>query len=114
MVAQRFCYIGELGSSGALDWNASPGGNVPASGTLPDLEESSIYFKIMELARKGEYHGAIIDWDAYGLKVNGPELNRIMLECYPAPPDGSVEKKYIDFAASLGPDRYMALVAVAI
>ena len=115
-MAQRWCYVGALGPGGILDWGQPGGGNIPTSGTLPDFEDFRLYNSISELALAGSYHGGIIDFDAYGLKVNGPELRDIITACYMAHPammEQRVTRLYLDYADGLGAENHVALVAVA-
>lgn len=113
-MAMRWCYIGELGPDDRLDWGRGPGGNVPASGLLPDIDEGYLYLKVMHLAMNGEYDGGAIDFDAYGLKVSGAELRQVIQDCYAEKPDmlnNTVIRQYLRFADHLSPNKQVALVA---
>lgn len=115
-MSMRWCYLGDLGPGGELDWGQPGGGNIPTSGSLPDLEDLRLYIAIMLLATEGCYRGAIIDHDAYGLKVNGPDLRRIITECYkdtPAILREPVIAQYLEYADTLELNHFVALVAVA-
>ncbi len=86
------------------------------SGSLPDFEDLGLYIRIKDLAYEGLFQGRMIDFDAHGLKVNGPELRDIIENCYrnnPSVMADSVTRQYLEFANWLGSDRYVALVAVA-
>lgn len=113
----KWCYVGELGPGEKLDWGRSIGGNIPTGGILPDIEDTYIYVKILNLAMDGEYDGDIIDVDAYGLKVSGADLRRIIEDCYRSKPKmlrDPIISKYLKYADRLPPDKFVALVAVAI
>ena len=112
----KWCYVGDLGPGGKLDWGRCAGSNIPSSSMLPKLDELSIYIKIMHLALNGEYCGGVVDFDAYGLKVNGAELRRIIEDCYRAEAtilEGPAISQYLKFADNLPAVKYVAFVAVA-
>ncbi|WP_174279902.1 hypothetical protein [Sphingomonas bacterium] len=116
-MAQKWCYLGALGPQAELDWQLPDGGNIPASGTLPDVHDYELWMAIRWMADSGRFGGKIIDWDAYGVKVNGPEVEQVLREVYAKQPDRLNQEPislYLDYARVLGPDRYVALVAVAI
>ena len=111
----RWSYIGALGKDGALDWGGDYSGNVPASGHyLPDAEDTNLYRWIKRYAEEGAFQGRQIDWGAHAIKVNGPEMLRVLEEAY-----GSLEEvnpktilgKYAAFARKLGTENYIAMVA---
>lgn len=113
----RWCYLGNLGPNEALDWGGPSGGNIPASGyILPDIEDTRLYLKICEHARRGDFEGRQVDWDAHALKVNGPQLAAILLEVFGneegISPDGVIGQHFA-YAEKLGDFRYVALMAVA-
>ena len=112
----KWSYLGKLGPDDKLDWGGTWTGNIPGSGhILPDLHDVSIYITIRDLAHKGEYEGAQVDWGACAIKVNGPELLAVLRECYDrlddAPPK-SLLGRYVSFATSLGTDKYVAFLSV--
>ena len=111
----RWSYVGALGKDGALDWGGDDSGNIPASGHfLPDLEDTKIYLIIRGYAREGAYEGRQVDWGAFAIKVNGPEMLTILEECYGSL-DGVGPKtilgKHAAFARKLGTDNYVALIS---
>lgn len=112
----RWVYAGELGPDGGLDWNGPPGGNIPKAGMVPDLLDSGLYQLVRQLAWAGKYDGRDPDFDASAIKVNGDELRGLLEENFGperlARP-GADLKAYLTLATSLGADRYIALVAVA-
>lgn len=115
-MSMRWSYIGPLGPGGGLDWGQSAGANIPPSGTLPDIEDLSLYQAILKLVREGAYCGKYIDHDAAGLKVNGPELRHIIEDCYRSQPSMLTAppiKHYLEYADNLLPNEFVALVAVA-
>lgn len=79
-MTMRWSCVGRLGPRGALGWGGDWGGNVPASGTLPDIEDTRVYRQIRGLAQEGQYEGRRVDWGAYAIKVNGPELMSVLTE----------------------------------
>jgi hypothetical protein len=87
MMSMRWSYVGPLGSGGELDWARSEGGNIPRSGTLPDIEDLTVYQMISRLVREGRYSGQVVDYDAYGLKVSGSDLRQIIETCYQSQPE---------------------------
>ena len=112
----RWSYLGRLGPDGKLDWEGTWTGNIPPSGyILPDLEDLKIYQVIREHARKGDYEGDQVDWGAYAIKVNGPELLSVLRECYrhleAADPE-SLIGRYASYASSLGPNKHVAFLSV--
>jgi hypothetical protein len=114
-MTMRWSYLGELGPEGRLDWGGSWSGNVPTSGTiLPDNEDTSIYLKIREAAQQGLYDGRQVDWGAFAIKVNGPELLAILTACYgdlnSIAPE-SVPGRYIRYARALGSEKHVAFVS---
>lgn len=115
-MAQRFSYVGDLGPGNALDWGGSPGGNIPVS-RLAEIHDLELYLAIASLARTGSYGGRLPDWDAYVIKVNGPELKSVLLESFAKRPErlsGEPLTQYLALAERLGSDRFVALAAVAI
>lgn len=113
----RWSYLGNLGPGEALDWGGANGGNIPASGhILPDIEDTRVYLKICEHARRGNFEGRQVDWDAHALKVNGTELASILMEVFgnedEIPPDGVISQ-HLAYARKLGGSKYVALLAVA-
>jgi hypothetical protein len=117
LMAMRWCYIGELGPGSKLDWGGPEGGNIPIKGPLPDCEDLRLYQAISFLARDGQFEGAIIDFDAYGLRLNGHQLRRVLENCYKGDPSGlkdPVIKQYLEYGDALGEDHFIALVAVAL
>ena len=111
----RWSYIGALGKDGGLDWGGNDSGNIPASGHyLPDAEDTKLYLTIKGYAQEGAFEGRQIDWGAHAIKVNGPEMLRVLEEAYGST-DGVDPKtllgRYAAFARKLGTEKYMALVA---
>ncbi len=112
----RWSYLANLGPDDKLDWGGSWSGNIPASGhVLPDIEDTGVYLKIRDHARSGNYEGVEVDWGAYAIKVNGPDLLQILSECFAKidtmRPD-SIIGRYVTYAKSLGHDKYIALLSV--
>ena len=109
-------YLGKLGPEGKLDWGGSSTGNIPATGwILPDLDDLKIYLKIREHARNGNYEGKQIDWGAFAIKVNGPELLTVLSECHDNIESVNLESllgRYVSYAKSLGSKNYVAFVSV--
>ena len=112
-MTQRWAYVGDLGLGGALDWGGTHSGNIPTSGRLRDLD-STAFWKIMDLAEKREFEGRQVDWGAWALKVNGPQLRQVLEAIYgadrlkkPWPPVDS----YLALADELGAEQFVALVA---
>ena len=115
-MAMRWSFVGALGAGKKLDWGGPIGGNIPVGGTLPDIDDTVVYQMIANLASRGEYQGKVIDFDAYGVKVNGPELRHIISECFRDSPgnlDRADIQQYLDYADALGIKKYVAFVAVA-
>lgn len=115
-MSMKWSYVGRLGPGDQLDWGRSAGGNIPPTGMLPDIDDLSIYIKIMHLALDGRYGGGIVDFDAYGLKVNGADLRQVIEECYQSEPSmlaGPVITQYLEYADNLPPHEFVAFVAVA-
>ena len=112
----QWAYLGHLGPGGKLDWGGSHSGNIPTSGLiLPDNFDSGVDRKIRELARDGEYNGCRVDWGAYAIKVNGPELLAVLASCYgdlDAVRPASVAGQYVAYARNLGETKYVAFVSV--
>ena len=111
----RYSFVGALGKEGALDWGGDFSGNIPASHCfLPDWWDTKLYLTIRGYAREGGYEGCQVDWGAFAIKVNGPEMLTILEECY-----GSMDEvdpkallgKYADFARKLGTANYVALIS---
>jgi hypothetical protein len=116
-MTMRWSYIGELGPNDRLDWGGDNTCNIPVSGQfLPDWNDNSLYFRIKQFADCGEFEGRQIDWGAWAVKVNGPELQRILSDCYgdldAVKPDVLLGR-YVSFAKELGEDHRVALVACA-
>lgn len=112
----KWSYVGPLGPGGQLDWGRPAGGNIPLSGRLPDIDDLTVYQMISNLVSSGSYEGQIIDFDAYGLKVNGIDLREILEACYQSQPERLREPviaQYLDYADKLPPDQFVAFVAVA-
>ena len=112
---QRFSYVGDLGPDGALDWRGPAGGNIPGR-RLAEVGDLELYLTIARLATADRYEGRTPDWDAYVIKVNGPELNTVLLEAFAKSPQRLTEEpltQYVAFAQTLGSQRYVALAAVA-
>ncbi len=112
-MTQRWAYVGKLGPGEALAWGGDNNGNIPVSGWLKDLH-SEAFWAIMRLADEGHYQGRQVDWGAWALKVNGPELRQVLQRIYgdeklaaPWP----VLASYLALAEELGEARYVAFVA---
>ena len=112
----RWSYVGALGKDGALDWGGNDSGNIPATGHyLPDWEDLKLYRWIKDYAQEGAFEGRQVDWGAWAIKVNGPEMLRVLEEAY-----GSTEEvkpktllgKHAAFAHKLGTENYVAMVAL--
>lgn len=116
-MAMRFSYFGELGPGDRLDWGGAGGSNIPVANHLPESDDLSLYLTISRLAMGGRYEGGIVDHDAYGLKVTGRDIRRIIEECYASTPgglQGPILAQYLAFADSFPPDKLVALIAYAI
>lgn len=105
--------MGALGPNNALDWGGTNSGNIPTGGRLRDLD-SAAFWKIMDLAQNNQFEGRQVDWGAWALKVNGPQLKSVLEAIYgaerlkkPWPPVDA----YLALADELGDDQYVALVA---
>lgn len=112
-MTQRWAYVGKLGPAEALDWGGNNDGNIPVSGWLKDLH-SDAFWAIMRLANEGRYQGRQVDWGAWALKVNGPELKQVLEQIYGAEKLATpwLElKAYVDLADTLGDTNYVAFVA---
>jgi hypothetical protein len=112
-MTQRWAYVGELGPDGALDWGGTHTGSVPNSGRLKDLDGRA-FWTVLRLAEEKQFEGRQTDWGAWAVKVNGPELRRVLEASYgvacmekPWPPVDD----YLALAEELGDARYVALVA---
>ena len=76
--------------------------------------DTKLYLTIRGYAREGGYEGCRVDWGAFAIKVNGPEMLTILEECY-----GNMDEvdpktllgKYADFARKLGTENYVALIS---
>lgn len=107
-----WAYVAELGSGGVLDWGGDDSGNLPRNRLLPDL--NGAFGTIYQLAKDGAYDGLQLDWGAWGLKVNGPQLREVLTAIYG---DGVVSAarppidSYLKLADELGEHRYVAFVA---
>ena len=116
MMPMRWSYLGHLGPDGTLNWGGSYSDNISASGhILPDNNDTKVYLKIREHARAGRFEGAQVDWGAYAIKVNGPELLSILQECYGNPEAAdptSLLGQYVAYAQELGADQYVAFLSV--
>ena len=113
-MTMRWSYLGRLGPGGALDWGGDDSGNIPTSGTLPDIEDTSVYRQIRGLAQEGRYEGRQVDWGAWAIKVNGPELLSVLTDCYGdltyCDPK-TVLGQHIKYAKKLGETKYVALIS---
>ena len=111
----RWSYVGALGKDGALDWGGDDSGNIPASGHyLPDWEDTKLYRWIKVYAQEGTFEGRQIDWEAHAIKVNGPEMLRVLEEAYGGTEGVDRETllgRYAAFAHKLGTENYVAMVA---
>ena len=112
----RWSYLGKLGPEGKLDWGGTWSGNIPATGwILPDIDDLKIYLKIRDHARNGNYEGLRVDWGAFAIKVNGPELLTVMSECHDDIESVDLESllaRYVSYAKSLGSKKYVAFLSV--
>lgn len=112
----RWSYVGALGKDGALDWGGDNSGNIPASGHyLPDWEDTKLYRWIKGYAQEGAFEGRQTDWGAHAIKVNGPEMLRVLEEAYGSTKEVDPKTllgKYAAFAHELGTENYIAMVAV--
>lgn len=114
----RWSYLANLAPAGKFEWDQHGPCNIPASGyILPDMEDTRIYLAIRDHAQKGRYEGAQVDWGAFAIKVNGPELIEVLEESL-----GNTEGhhtdtligQYASYAHSLGANRYVAFLSVEI
>jgi hypothetical protein len=112
----KWAYLGHLGPDGQLDWGGSHSGNIPPSGQiLPDNHDVGVDLKIRQLAREGLYEGRQVDWGAYAIKVNGPQLLEVLELCYghlDHPNDQSIKARYVAFARQLGLEDFVAFLSV--
>jgi len=109
-MTQRWAYVGDLGAGGALDWGGDNSGNIPVGGRLPDLG-SDAFWAILRLADAGKYEGRQVDWGAWAIKVNGPQLREVLGAIYGHDRPSPVVAQYLALADALGATRFMALVA---
>ena len=111
----RWSYVGALGKDGALDWGGNDSGNVPVSGRfLPDWDDTKLYLRIRGYAKEGGCEGRQVDWGAFAIKVNGPQMLTVLEECYgstDAVDPKTLLGKYAAFARKLGTERYVALIS---
>ena len=112
----RWSYVGSLGKDGALDWGGNDSGNIPVSGSfLPDWQDIKLYRWIKGYAQEGAFEGRQVDWGAFAIKVNGPEMLRVLEEAY-GNTEGVDRKdllgKYAAFAHKLGTENYVAMIAL--
>jgi len=111
----RWSYLGELGPNGSLDWSGACSGNIPASGyILPDNNDPAIFNTIREHARAWRFEGTQVDWSAYAIRVNGPELLSVLRECYAEMENAyqdSLIGQYFHYAKHLGSNQYVAFMA---
>lgn len=113
-MTMRWSYLGALGPGDALDWGGDYSGNIPAAGTLPDIQDTSVYRQIRGLAQEGQFEGRQVDWGAWAIKVNGPELMSVLADCYGDLSDRdpkSVLGRHIQYAKKLGETKYVALIS---
>jgi hypothetical protein len=73
-----------------------------------------VYSKVCDLARQGLCDGRQVDWGAFAIKVNGPQLLAVLNEARGDPgnvdPDGVIGK-YVAYARDLGSENFVALVS---
>jgi hypothetical protein len=94
-----------------LDWGGTWDGNIPKSDLLPELDHKA-YEAIAGLARRGEHNGVKVDWGAWAIRVNAPELHELVVSIYGKPPAcGPAAARYIEFAGSMSADQQFALIA---
>lgn len=108
-MTQRWAFAGELGPNDALDWGGTWSGNVPKS-ILPDLG-SDAFWVIMRLAADGPFEGKQIDWGAWALRLNGPQLRDVLTRIYGADLSPARTAPYAALADELGENKFIALVA---
>ncbi len=111
-MTERWIYIGELGENGALDWGGDPNlGNIPKH-LQPSIYGDDGFWIVVRLVDSGEFEGGKIDWGAWALKLNGPQLREVLTRVFSAGiwPKQAIDD-YVAFADKLGPGEYVALVA---
>lgn len=109
-MTQRWAYVGDLGEGGALDWGGSYSGNIPTGGRLPDLN-SKAFWRVYRLAEDGAYAGRQLDWGAWGIKVNGPQLREVLISIYGEALTVAPIPQYLALADELGETQFIAFVA---
>ena len=111
-MTERWIYIGELGENGALDWGGDPNlGNIPKH-LQPSIYGDDGFWIVVRLVDSGEFEGRKIDWGAWALKLNGPQLREVLTRVFSVDiRRGNAAEEHIAFADKLGPDKYVALVA---
>ena len=103
-----------LGPRGVLDRGGDDSGNIPSAGTPPDMEDIRVYRQIRGLAQEGRYEGRQVDWGAWAIKVNGPELMSVLADCYGDLTDcdpNTVLGRRIKYAKKLEHGKYVALIS---
>jgi hypothetical protein len=113
-MTERWVYVGDLGPDGSLNWGGDNTDNTPTTGPDLPLLFGSAFWVIMRLAKEGHYEGKSVDWGAWALKVNGPQLREVLEAIYGSDPGWQswpTVVPYIAFAEQLGADQYVAFVA---
>jgi hypothetical protein len=65
-------------------------------------------------AREGAFEGRQVDWGAFAIKVNGPEMLRVLEEAYGSTMEVDPKTllgRYAAFARELGTENYVAMVS---
>ena len=79
------------------------------------MDDTRVYLAIRDHAQKGRYDGIQVDWGAFAIKVNGPELIEILQDAVgrtSIQADDNLITKYISYAKFLGSDQYIAFLSV--
>ncbi len=105
-----WAFLAELDPLGSLDWK----GNLPGSLGLPKLGDYA-FSTILDLAKAGKFAGRQVDWGAWAIKVNGPQLLEVLDRCaahrqFSKDHEEKIEI-YRTFASEIGNGKSVAFVA---
>jgi hypothetical protein len=105
-----WAFLAELDPQGSLEWK----GNLPRSLGLPKLGDYA-FSTILELAKAGKFGGRQVDWGAWAIKVNGPQLQEVLDKCVTHrqffKDHGEKIEAYRKFAGEIGEGNSVAFVA---
>lgn len=106
-----WAFLAELDPHGGVDFK----GSLPSPLPLPKLMGYGAFGTVLDLAKTGAFEGRQVDWGAWAIKVNGPQLVDVLDQCVKHlqffMDDGEKIEIYRKFAGEISEGKSVAFVA---